>query len=181
MKSMLCILVLSAFLPTFAWVAQSGDKDLDVYLDRLNISAEKDRDGFSVKLGAQFNIEKTKVDILLQKVDHPADAYMVLKTAEITHREPDVIIKEYHSHKHRGWGSMAKRMGIKPGSEEFHALKKHEREKYWEEREENEHGHGGDDHGHEGHGHDGDQQGSQGNDHGSQGNDNGHSKHKKHD
>jgi hypothetical protein len=33
-------------------------------------------------------------------------------------------MKEYQVHKGKGWGVIAKNLGIKPGSKEFHALKK---------------------------------------------------------
>jgi hypothetical protein len=35
----------------------------------------------------------------------------------------DYILEKYKSGKGRGWGVLAKSLGIKPGSKEFHALK----------------------------------------------------------
>jgi hypothetical protein len=35
----------------------------------------------------------------------------------------DFVIKQYRSDKGKGWGALAKSLGIKPGSAEFHALK----------------------------------------------------------
>jgi hypothetical protein len=34
-----------------------------------------------------------------------------------------VVMKEYDVNKDKGWGVMAKNLGIKPGSEAFHSLK----------------------------------------------------------
>jgi hypothetical protein len=34
------------------------------------------------------------------------------------------VVREYKAHKGQGWGVIAKNLGIKPGSKEFHALKK---------------------------------------------------------
>jgi hypothetical protein len=35
----------------------------------------------------------------------------------------DYVIDQYRSDKGKGWGVLAKTLGIKPGSREFHALK----------------------------------------------------------
>lgn len=48
---------------------------------------------------------------------------MVLKMAEMSHKPPEKVIDVYKANKGKGWGVMAKNMGIKPGSAEFKALK----------------------------------------------------------
>jgi len=35
----------------------------------------------------------------------------------------DYVTEQYKENKGRGWGALAKSLGIKPGSPEFHALK----------------------------------------------------------
>ena len=35
----------------------------------------------------------------------------------------DYVLNKYRTEKNKGWGVMAKSLGIKPGSKEFHALK----------------------------------------------------------
>jgi hypothetical protein len=42
----------------------------------------------------------------------------------MTHKQPEVVMATYESHKGKGWGVIAKELGIKPGSAEFHALKR---------------------------------------------------------
>ena len=49
---------------------------------------------------------------------------MCFRVAEITKKPVDVVLKEYKANKRRGWGVIAKNLGIKPGSKEFHELKK---------------------------------------------------------
>jgi hypothetical protein len=39
-------------------------------------------------------------------------------------RSIDVVTAQYKKNKGRGWGALAKSLGIKPGSPEFHALKR---------------------------------------------------------
>jgi len=51
---------------------------------------------------------------------------MVLRLAETSGRPANFVITQYRSDKGKGWGALAKSLGIKPGSSEFHALKKAE-------------------------------------------------------
>ena len=53
----------------------------------------------------------------------PADVYMTVGIAKITNKSIDEVVGEYKANKGKGWGVIAKRLGIKPGSKEFHALK----------------------------------------------------------
>ena len=39
------------------------------------------------------------------------------------------VVKTYSANKSKGWGAIAKEMGIKPGSAEFHAMKKSMKDK----------------------------------------------------
>jgi hypothetical protein len=38
-------------------------------------------------------------------------------------KPPEYVAERYKSGKGKGWGALAKSLGIKPGSKEFHALK----------------------------------------------------------
>jgi len=94
------------------------------WMYNLNIRAEADSSGFRLRLASHFNIGDVEVRTVLNQVDHAADAYMVLSLGEISHRPVNEVLRVYQSNKQNGWGRMAKDLGIKPGSKEFHALKK---------------------------------------------------------
>jgi hypothetical protein len=49
---------------------------------------------------------------------------MVFQLGRMTNRPPDSVLRTYQTDKGRGWGVIAKSLGIKPGSTEFHALKR---------------------------------------------------------
>lgn len=49
---------------------------------------------------------------------------MIARTANVTNRPIDTVENYYMANRGQGWGVIAKRLGIKPGSKEFHALKK---------------------------------------------------------
>jgi hypothetical protein len=101
--------------------ALAGDFD---WLKDLNISAEADPSGFRAQLAARFKIGNAEINTVISNVEKPADAYMVLRLGEMSHQPTDHVITQYRSGKGRGWGVLAKSLGIKPGSKEFHALKR---------------------------------------------------------
>ncbi|MDF1525303.1 MAG: hypothetical protein P1S59_03390 [bacterium] len=103
-----------------ASVAAAGDFD---WTKDFNIKAEADRDGFRAQLSTRFNIGNAQVKVVLGNVDSPADAYMVLRLGEISSKPADYVLNKYKTEKSKGWGVLAKSLGIKPGSKEFHALK----------------------------------------------------------
>ena len=74
------------------------------------------------KVGSQ-NIGKRGINAILGNVGNSADAYMVLRLGEMSGQPTEEVIKRYKSDKGKGWGVLAKSLGIKPGSQEFHALK----------------------------------------------------------
>jgi hypothetical protein len=102
-------------------VALAGDFD---WMKGLNIRAEADPSGFKAQLAARFKIGNAEINTVISNVEKPADAYVVLRLGEMSHRSTDDVIKQYRSSKGRGWGVLAKSLGIKPGSREFHALKR---------------------------------------------------------
>ena len=104
-----------------AAVASAGDFD---WTRDFNIRAEADPSGFRARLAARFKIGDTQINAVLSSVDRPADAYMVLRLGEMSAKPTDYVIAKYRSGKWNGWGALAKSLGIKPGSKEFHALKR---------------------------------------------------------
>ena len=48
---------------------------------------------------------------------------MVFQLGQMSRRPPETVLQTYQAHKGKGWGVIAKELGIKPGSREFHALK----------------------------------------------------------
>jgi len=96
---------------------------LDGFLSNLNVQARADLPGFSATVSAQFGVPVPQVQAVLTVVDTPADAFMVFQLGRMAHKQPEVVLQTYRAHKGKGWGVIAKQLGIKPGSKEFHALK----------------------------------------------------------
>jgi hypothetical protein len=112
----LCAMLLS--LSTAAWAS------LDGFLGNLNIQAQADLPGFKAKVSAQFGVPLPRVEAVFTQVSVPADVFMTFQLGEMAHKQPETVLKTYKVSKSKGWGAIAKELGIKPGSADFHALKR---------------------------------------------------------
>ncbi len=115
MVAVIFLLIVSAGL------LEAGDFD---WIRDFNVRAEADPSGFKAQLGARFKIGDAQINAVLSNVERPADAYMVLRLGEMSAKPMNYVIEKYKSGKGKGWGVIAQSLGIKPGSKEFHALKR---------------------------------------------------------
>ena len=117
--------ILAAALLTAAVLAPSAARaDLESFLRSVDARAKSDTRDFNARLSAQFGIPVPQVEVIVKNVPRPSDAFMVLHVSQTTRQDPDRVLRTYQANKGKGWGVIAQRMGIKPGSAEFHALKR---------------------------------------------------------
>ena len=115
--------------PSAAWEAgynsNTGDTSLDTALGSMNMDAKGNIDAFINEMSITYGTPRSRIETMLgnRRMD-PADAYMALEVGKRTGRNLDDVLESYEKNKGKGWGAIAQEMGIKPGSEEFHALKK---------------------------------------------------------
>jgi hypothetical protein len=108
----------------------TGDKSLDLDLKNLNISADADKDNFIKEMSISYNTSEGKIKGLIERDKmEPADIYMTFEISRLSKKNHDAVIDEYKNNKGKGWGYIAKQMGIKPGSPEFKELKNKTKEK----------------------------------------------------
>jgi hypothetical protein len=112
------LVVLSVLL--YATIAAAADFD---WMGNFNIRAEADLLDFKARLAARFNIGPVQVEAVLGNSGRPADAYVACALGQMSGKPPEYVAERYRSGKYKGWGALAKGLGIKPGSKEFHALK----------------------------------------------------------
>ena len=112
-------LFLSLLVPVAAFAG-----GLEDFLSSVNIQARADMSGFSAKVSAQFGVPVAQVQAVVRTVSEPADAFMVFQLGQFSGQRPERVVAVYKKSKGKGWGVIAKELGIKPGSAEFHALKK---------------------------------------------------------
>ncbi len=120
MKRFIPVMLLFALLCGSA-LAAGG---LDGFLSSLNIQARADLPGFSARVSTQFGIPEAQVMATIRTVSAPADAFMVYQLGQMSGTPPETVVRVYQSHRGKGWGVIAKDLGIKPGSPEFRALKR---------------------------------------------------------
>jgi hypothetical protein len=117
------IVTVAVFLLATGFTA-GAHATLNGFLRDLNVQASTNLHDFSVRVAAQFNIPGAQVEAVIQKVDSPADAFMIFQLGKMANRPPEEVMETYRTGKGRGWGVIAKQLGIRPGSPEFHALQR---------------------------------------------------------
>ena len=119
MKRTLAVL---ATLALFSVSAFAGG--LEDFLTSLNVQARADINGYAAKVSAQFGVPLANVQATIGTVREPADAFMVYQLGRMTSKPPEMVVQTYQKNRGKGWGVIAKSLGIKPGSPAFHALKR---------------------------------------------------------
>jgi hypothetical protein len=103
---------------------RSGDVWVDTQLGYISDYGMRDRVYFVDDLVSSYGAPRYLVNELLDKRHwSPGDVYYASALAYTAHRPLLDVTREYDNSNGQGWGVVAKRMGIKPGSAEFHALK----------------------------------------------------------
>lgn len=110
--------------PSVAQQVGSGDPELDKRLASINETAKGNQQKFVDSISKHFGVAPNQVTPLFEKKMSPADIYMAFLLSKVSKSPIDKVLGSYDANKAKGWGEIAKEMGIKPGSEEFHALKK---------------------------------------------------------
>ena len=119
-----CMKIIFVVLMTLCLsVAVASAADFDWMRD-MNIRAEADPSGFRAQISTRFSIGDAEVRAIISNVERPSDAYMVFRLGQMANRPPEYVLSRYKSGRGKGWGVLAKSLGIKPGSREFHALKR---------------------------------------------------------
>ena len=127
-------LMVSGLLLSLGLTSLAIGTDFD-WCPRLNQQAAANPNNYRLSLAERFRLTDEQVDLVLGNVAQPSDAYMLLRMGELAKQPPERLVQQYQSDKDQGWGVMARHLGIKPGSSEFHALKRgHDLRDYRPER-----------------------------------------------
>jgi hypothetical protein len=129
MRYLIFVVLLLCFYTTRAQY-YSNDDDLNQSLITLDANARLDFGMFKSDISVNYNIAEKKIDYLSAEIGMSAgDIYMTVELAKITHKSVDQVVEVYNVHNGKGWGVIAKELGIKPGSAEFHTLKNNAKSK----------------------------------------------------
>lgn len=123
--TLLCLALAPCLMSTAAlgFTPSTGDRVLDSRLDAINAYAAKDKEGFISGISETYRMDPAAIQDMLSQGMSAADVFMTLRLAEITDRPADAVRKAYLSNPGKGWGVIAKSLGVKPGSADFKSLK----------------------------------------------------------
>lgn len=108
----------------FGFSPRTGDVWIDSQLGDMNTYARGDRNGFIDDVVVSFGAPRYLVsDLVTRRRWAPGDVYYACALAYQLHRPCQDVVNTYEKDHGQGWGVIAQRMGIKPGSREFFALK----------------------------------------------------------
>jgi len=103
---------------------KTGNIELESDLNKINAKAKLDFGAFKSEMSVSYDISEKKIDHMNVELKmEPAEIYLACEISKISRRPINDVIESYKINKSKGWGHIAKQMGIKPGSPEFHQLK----------------------------------------------------------
>ena len=112
--------------PVYAYefAPRSGDPLLDELLYAVNALYAEEPEWYVEDIVRSTGAPRYYVEpLLIERRYAPADVYMMAEAARITGKSFDQVQREFDANRGEGWGVTARRLGIKPGSAEFHRLK----------------------------------------------------------
>jgi hypothetical protein len=107
------------------WNPRSGDVWVDARLGDVNAYGMRYRDPFIDELVRYHDAPRGLVtELLVTRRWAPGDVYYACVIARIIGRRCDYVADYWQAHHAQGWGAVARQLGIRPGSAEFHRLKR---------------------------------------------------------
>lgn len=108
----------------FGFNPRTGDAWMDVQLRDMNVYTRGNTDGFIDDVVISFGAPRQVVrEYVVERRWAPGDVYYACALAYQMRKPCLDNLREYDKNNGKGWGVIAKRMGIKPGSAEFQTLK----------------------------------------------------------
>lgn len=110
---------------TFGWNPRSGDTWVDMRLADINQYGQRYPGPFVDEITRYYGAPRALVsELLTDRHWAPGDIYFACALAQVAGQPCRVVVDAWERDHAQGWGAIAKRMGIKPGSEQFHRLKR---------------------------------------------------------
>ena len=110
---------------SFGWNPRSGDVWVDSQLGDVNRYGSRYRQPFVDEMVRYYGAPRDLVSsLLVERNWAPGDVYYACAIAQILGRPCRYVVDIWERDHAQGWGNVAKQLGIKPGSDEFHRLKR---------------------------------------------------------
>jgi hypothetical protein len=122
---LLCTGAVLAQTFAFGWNPRSGDPWMDGRLADINQYGQRYPDPFVDEITRYYGAPRALVsELLIRRHWAPGDIYFACALAQVAGQPCRVVVDAWDRDHAQGWGAIAKRMGIAPGSEQFHRLKR---------------------------------------------------------
>ncbi len=110
---------------SLGWNPRSGDVWIDTQLSDVNRYGSRYRQPFVDEMVRYYGAPRDLVSsLLVERNWAPGDVYYACAIAQILGRPCRYVVDVWERDHGQGWGNVAKQLGIKPGSPEFHRLKR---------------------------------------------------------
>lgn len=110
---------------SIAWDPRSGDGWVDRQLDDINRYGTHYREPFVDEMVRYYGAPRALVnELLVSRRWAPGDIYYACSIAQIVGQPCRTVVELWDREHGDGWGVLAEELGIKPGSAEFHRLKR---------------------------------------------------------
>lgn len=107
------------------WNPRTGDVWVDTQLADINRYGSTYREPFIDEMVRYHGAPRDYVtDLLVNQRWSAGDVYYACTIAQTIGRPCRYVAEQFQENRGQGWGVVAQRLGIKPGSAEFHRLKK---------------------------------------------------------
>lgn len=125
MKNLLLVLFTFCLFSASAQISfKTGSVQFDTDLNTINAQARADFGSFKADVQVAYNVDEKKLDFMSGSLQmEPGEIYLALEISKVARVPLDDVLTVYKTDKNKGWGVIAKEVGIKPGSAEFHQLK----------------------------------------------------------
>ncbi|MCE7032018.1 hypothetical protein LY625_05200 [Lysobacter sp. GX 14042] len=108
----------------FGWNPRTGDGWIDTWLGDVNRYGARYRAPFIDEMVRYHAAPRALVVELLDARWAPGDIYYACAVAKIVGRPCRHVVGEWERNHGEGWGALARQLGITPGSNGFHRLKR---------------------------------------------------------
>lgn len=109
----------------FGWNPRTGDDWVDERLADINGYGYRYREAFIDEIVRYYGAPRDLVfELVVDRRWAPGDVYYACAIARIVGRPCRYVVDAWNRDHGQGWGEVAKRLGIEPGSDEFHRLKR---------------------------------------------------------
>jgi hypothetical protein len=104
---------------------RTGDTFIDARLSDIDVGIVGNVDGYIDDVVVHYGAPRAVIqELVVERRYPPADVTLIAGYAQALQVPVSQVADTYARHRGQGWGVIAKELGVKPGSAQFHAMKR---------------------------------------------------------